>query len=68
MLATDFAAGRFVEYSPYTTSTGLKLATLSQADAFNHFHEGIHLGIILSIRKDVTSTPVDFGLKDSTTP
>ena len=32
------------------------------------FNEGIHLRIILSIRKAVTSTPVDFGLKDSTTP
>ena len=47
----DYAAGRFSTYSPYTTSTGVTLSSIDDAVAFNHFHEGLHAGIILSYKK-----------------
>ena len=47
----DFEAGIFEEYEEYQTSTGFVLNSLETAIAFNNFHEGIHLGIILAMRK-----------------
>lgn len=50
-LVADTKARLFRHYETYTTSTGVVLPTLVQADAFNHFHEGVHTGIILRMRK-----------------
>ena len=47
----DLAAGKFQTYNEITTSTGFNLASIEDAITFNNFHEGIHLGYILSIRK-----------------
>lgn len=47
----DLAAGKFQTYNEFTTSTGFNLASIEDAMTFNNFHEGIHLGYILSIRK-----------------
>ena len=52
-LEEDYAAGRFDNYKEYTTANGIVLATLEDAFAFNHFHEGVHTGIILSLRKRI---------------
>lgn len=49
-LAEDYAAGRLNNFRPYTTSTGIKLSTIEDAIAFNNFHEGLHLGTILSLK------------------
>ncbi|MCF8260162.1 MAG: DinB family protein [Melioribacteraceae bacterium] len=48
----DFESGRFKEFRPYKTSTGISLDTLEQAVTFNHFHEGVHTGIILNLMKN----------------
>ena len=50
-LAEDLAAGRFVEFRPYTTSVGVELTDLETAIDFNLFHEGLHTGTILELRK-----------------
>lgn len=47
----DFEAGVFKEYHPYQTKTGFHLGTWKEAMEFNNYHEGIHLGIMMSIKK-----------------
>lgn len=49
----DYADGKFAGFQPYTTVTGVSLNTIEEAMGFNNFHEGIHLGIIFSIRKEL---------------
>ncbi|HLO74485.1 MAG TPA: DinB family protein [Flavobacterium sp.] len=47
----DFEAGVFKEFHPYQTKTGFHLGTWKEAMEFNNYHEGIHLGIMLQIKK-----------------
>lgn len=48
---SDFEAGVFKEFHPYQTKTGFYLGTINEAMEFNNYHEGIHLGIMMSIKK-----------------
>lgn len=48
---TDFENKMFENYQEYPTSTGFTLNNSGDAMSFNYFHEGIHLGVILSIKK-----------------
>ena len=41
----------FSNYQEYPTSAGIVLKSASDAIAFNDFHEGMHIGVIMSIRK-----------------
>ena len=50
-LIEDYEAGIFENYEEYQTSTGFVLDSLEAAIAFNNYHEGMHLGIILSLKK-----------------
>lgn len=50
-LEEDFNAGIFQNYTEYPTSTGVVLDSINIAIPFNNFHEGIHYGIIRSIKK-----------------
>lgn len=47
----DYAAGKFVTYNEYTTGTGFHLANIKDAMEFNNYHEGLHLGFMMNIRK-----------------
>ncbi|NNT71125.1 DinB family protein [Flavobacterium sp. IMCC34852] len=47
----DFAAGKFVTYNEYTTGTGFHLANIKDAIEFNNYHEGLHFGFMMNIRK-----------------
>ena len=49
-LQADFDNGVFVEFRPFSTSTGLSVNTIEESAAFNLYHEGLHLGAILSIK------------------
>jgi hypothetical protein len=49
----DFEIGIFKNYQEYPTSTGFVLTSAEGAMNFNNFHEGLHLGIIMSLRKMV---------------
>ncbi|KAF2512035.1 DinB family protein [Flavobacterium zhairuonense] len=49
----DFEANIFVNYNEYTTSLGFTLKNIHGALDFNNYHEGIHTGIVMSIRKFV---------------
>jgi len=49
----DYIAKIFNNYEPYPTSVNVTLNNINEAFEFNNFHEGIHLGIILSLKKFV---------------
>jgi hypothetical protein len=49
----DFEKNIFVNYTEYTTSLGYTLKNIQGALDFNNYHEGIHTGIIMGIRKFV---------------
>lgn len=50
LLVADYAAEKFQQYIPFTTSTNVTLSSLAEGLAFNQFHEGLHLGTILALR------------------
>lgn len=47
----DYKAGIFKQYREYTTELGYALTGVEDALQFNNYHEGIHLGVIISLRK-----------------
>ncbi len=47
----DFADSKFVEFTPFQTHIGFYLETFNDAINFNNYHEGIHLGFMINIRK-----------------
>jgi hypothetical protein len=50
-LEEDYQAGIFENYSEYKSSTGFVLTDIETAISFNNFHEGLHLGTIMAIKK-----------------
>lgn len=51
LLEQDLEAARFGAFRPFTNSAGFEVTNLQEAITFNNFHEGLHLGYMLSIRK-----------------
>ncbi len=49
----DIDSKLFANYTEYATSTGFVLKSISDAIAFNNYHEGIHLGYILALKKSL---------------
>ena len=49
----DYAAGKFTDYNEYTTGTGFNLKSTKEAIEFNNYHEAMHLGFMINIRKFV---------------
>ncbi len=49
--AEDFRSNVFTTYNSYTTSANVTLNNIQDALEFNNFHEGIHLGAIMSLKK-----------------
>ncbi|MFI0491681.1 DinB family protein [Flavobacterium sp.] len=49
--AVDLENKIFNNFTEYPTSTGFILKNAEDAIAFNNFHEGLHIGILMSIRK-----------------
>ena len=47
----DYANGKFVSYNEYTTGTGFHLASTMEAMNFNNYHEALHMGFMMNIRK-----------------
>ena len=50
-LEEDYRMNIFKNYQEYTTSLDVKIIDIDFAIAFNSYHEGIHLGVILGIAK-----------------
>ncbi|SEK71155.1 DinB superfamily protein [Aquimarina amphilecti] len=49
----DIDSSVFEEYQEYPTSTGFVLRSVKDAISFNNFHEGIHLGYVLALKKSL---------------
>jgi len=49
----DYKKGLFKNYNNYTVTTKNTLTNVEQAIEFNNFHEGIHLGYILAMKKSL---------------
>ena len=47
----DYRAGRFETFTEYRTTPGVVLASVDDAVRFNLYHEGLHLGAILALRR-----------------
>jgi hypothetical protein len=56
----DFNNGLFKTYYEYKTSANITLKNVEDAIKFNMFHEGIHLGSILALRRAIGEN--SFGL------
>lgn len=50
-LGEDIEKGIFGAREPYMTSANVALNTFEEALTYNHFHEGLHLGSILALKK-----------------
>jgi len=47
----DFANGIFKNYNEFTSLTGYTMKSAKEAMEFNNYHEAIHTGIMMQIRK-----------------
>ncbi|MDO6601404.1 DinB family protein [Arenibacter palladensis] len=52
----DYGKGLFDGYTEYTTSANVTLSSVEDAIIFNVYHEGLHLGAILSLLKVVSKS------------
>lgn len=53
MLTADYEKGIFQNYSTYETSFGITIHNIEQAITFNNIHEGMHLGYMMAMRKQI---------------
>lgn len=51
---SDYNVGLFKNFSSYTTSTGVYLENIESTLNYIAYHEGIHTGVVQSIRKQFT--------------
>jgi len=47
----DFENATFKNYQEFTTMSGFTVKSAKEAMAFNYYHEGLHTGIMMQIRK-----------------
>jgi hypothetical protein len=52
-MKSDYDNKLFQNFNEYPTSTGFTLHNVEEAIEFNAFHEGLHIGILMSLRKFV---------------
>lgn len=48
---TDFYEGKFISYNERMTGTGFHLSSITDAFEFNNYHEGLHLGYMMGLKK-----------------
>jgi len=51
----DYENGLFKNFNEYPTSAKITLHNIEEATTFNLYHEGLHLGVILSLQKALQS-------------
>ena len=47
----DFSSKIFKTYSEFTTPSGFTIRNVEDALAFNYYHQAMHIGMMMSIRK-----------------
>ncbi len=52
-LELDLKSGVFTTYTPFTTQLGLQLESIDDALNAMIFHEGLHLGYMMAMRKGI---------------
>ena len=50
-LEADLMANEFKHFTSYQTSAGVTLNTIDDALQFNQFHEGLHLGYMMAMKR-----------------
>jgi hypothetical protein len=50
-LEEDYKAGLFTHYNDFTTSLGVRIGSIEDAISYNNFHEGLHMGVMVSMKK-----------------
>lgn len=50
-LERDYQKNTFLTFAPFTSRTGVLLNNIDDALVYLHFHEGLHTGVISSIKK-----------------
>ncbi|MBK0401659.1 DinB family protein [Adhaeribacter sp. BT258] len=50
-LETDYGQNIFTNYTPWTTRYGVAIQNIDEAISFLPFHEGIHLGYVMALKK-----------------
>ena len=48
---TDYAAGKFDDYNAFELTPALKIRNIEDGLQFNCLHEGVHIGIIISLKR-----------------
>jgi len=52
-IQADYAAGLLKTYKPFTLKSGASLNSLEEGLVFNQMHEGIHIGAIIALRRQL---------------
>ncbi|RYZ22828.1 MAG: DinB family protein [Chitinophagaceae bacterium] len=50
-LEADYKAGKFNGYKPWTTRYGVQIDTIEDAISFLSFHDGLHVGYVMALRR-----------------
>jgi len=53
----DLHAGLFDNYTAWTTRAGVDVNNINDADAFLPYHEGMHVGYVMALKRLITPTP-----------
>lgn len=51
----DYEGRRFRDFTPYSLTEGYSIDSIEEAMAYHTIHEGMHIGIILTLRRFVTA-------------
>jgi hypothetical protein len=54
----DYEKGMFANYPEWTTRYGVSLASIDDAMRFIHYHEGLHTGFIMALKRALVQQPV----------
>ncbi|MEM6795828.1 MAG: DinB family protein [Acidobacteriota bacterium] len=52
---TDYDAGFFADFVGFDTGVGPKVESIENALVFNNFHEGLHFGYVMAMRRVLAS-------------
>ena len=50
-IRNDFEKNKFQKYDEFTSMSGFTIRTATEAIVFNNYHEALHTGIMMQIRK-----------------